>query len=107
MSAGLASVDKMLRKVLRLDVVSHIGPRLVGKSIAESTEVTAPNLISVYVFQEFLWLLWPCKYYFRTRLRDSPKKKAQISQVTKINHHNPISLVSNLISSGSARVDVE
>ena len=92
----------MLRKVLRLDVVSHIGPRLVGKSIAENTEVTAPNLISVNVFQEFLWLLWPCKYYFRTAL-----KKDQISQVTKINHHNPISLVSNLISSGNARVDVE
>ena len=106
MSAGLASVDKMLRKVLRLDVVSHIGPRLVGKSIAESTEVTAPNLISVNVFQEFLWLLWPCKYYFRTRLRDSPKKGPNLPSNQNQQPH-PISLVSNLISSGNARVDVE
>ena len=58
-AACLASVDKMLRKVLRLHVVPHIGPGFVRKTSTQSTEVTAPSLISVNVFQEILWLLRP------------------------------------------------
>ena len=65
----LTGVDKMLRKVLRLNMVPHIGPGLVGKASAQSAEVTAPLFIFFNIFQEVLRLLRPCKYSFSTNLK--------------------------------------
>ena len=49
-ATGLTGVDKVLRKVLRLDMVPHIGPGLVGKASAQSAEVTAPLFIFFNIF---------------------------------------------------------
>ena len=65
----LTGVDKVLRKVLRLNMVPHIGPGLVGKASAQSAEVTTPLFIFFNIFQEVLRLLRPCKYSFNTNLK--------------------------------------